>query len=329
MGLVRTNILRGPAKIEYEGQTLWSPDDITIQIDDGFTDVSTSMFGRVDGLLVNPKITATFTPHAFTPDGTIETTFAAICAVLIPPIFTNGYHGTAYIGSASEKDLNIWGADGTLLTIQNCVITAPPNLILAADKPMFGSMTITGICKTTSSDIDLGQNDSLYNLVTGQADPGDAFLGVPSYLQRRYKGNLGTQTGFTEIWPEEGWTISFNPSWRERTVQGLTVDYELSGMEIMATCVPVGPTMLQVADLHAVGGNAGSSWAQGARLSGQQTTHDLVLKTGGDTTVFTLGKPVIRSPGFRFGQEVLRVGELGFHSQARFTAGTKAVLAAF
>jgi hypothetical protein len=87
--------------------------------------------------------------------------------------------------------------------------------------------------------------------------------------------------------------------------------------------------LAQLADLHAIGGNGGASWAQGARLSGQQTTHDLVIKTGGGTTVFTLNKPVIRGPGFRFGQETLRFNELGFHSQARFTAGAKAALAAF
>jgi len=329
MGLQRTAIVRGPAKIVYDSHTFWTPDDITVEVDDGIEDVSTQMFGKVDGLVVNPKITVGFTPHSFTATGPAEPTFAAICAVLIPAIFTTGTHGTSFIGASAEKTLVIWGSDGAQLTVKNAVITKPPQLILTADKPMFGSMTITGICKTTSSDIDLGVADSLYDLLAAQADPGLAFLGVPSYLQRRYKGNLGTQTGFTEIWPEGGWMIDFNPSWRERKIQGLTVDYELNGMEILAKCVPVGPTLLQVADLHAIGGNGGASWPQGARLSGQQTTHDLVIKTGGGTTVFTLNKPVIRQPGFRFGQESLRIGELGFHSQARFTTGTKAALAAF
>lgn len=329
MGLLRTNILRGPAKIVYDSQTLWSPDDITVTIDEGIQDVTTSMFGKVDGLVVNPKMTVSFTPHSFTPDGTNETAIGAICAVLVPAIFTNGYHGTAYIGAGAEKTLVIWASDGTKLTLNNAVITGPPSITFAADKPIFGSMTVTGICKTTSSDIDLGVANAIYDLQAGQADPGQAFLGVPSYLQRRYKGNLGSQTGFTEIWPEEGWTVSFSPSWRERTVQGLTVDFELTGMEIMAACTPVGPTMVQVADLHGIGGNNGASWGQGVRLSTQQSTHDLDITTAAGTVVFTLNKPVIRNPGFRFGQEVLRTGELGFHAQARFAAGVKAALASW
>jgi hypothetical protein len=329
MGLQRTTILRGPAKIVYDSHTFWTPDDIAVDIDEGASDVTTQMFGKVDALVVNPKVTVTFTPHSFTAAGPAEPAFAAICAVLIPAIFTNGYHGTAYLGAGAEKEMSIWASDGNLLVLKNAVISKPPQLILSADKPLFGSMTVTGICKTTSNDIDLGVLNSLYDLDAAQADPGLAFLGVPTYLQRRYKGNLGTQTGFTEIWPEGGWTIDFNPSWRERTIQGLTVDFELTGMEIVARCVPTGPTLLQVANLHAVGGNGGASWAQGARMSQQQTTHDLVIKTGADATVFTLGKPVLRSPGFRFGQETLRFNEIGFHSQARFTTGTKAVLAAF
>jgi hypothetical protein len=329
MGLLRTAILRGPAKIVYDGHTFWTPDDISVDVDDGAQDVTTQMFGKVDALVTNPKITVGFTPHCFTAPGPSEPNFADICAKLIPPIFTTGTHGTAYLGSGSELTLSIWASDGNLLVIKNAIITKPPSLILSADKPMFGSMTVTGICKTTSSDIDLGIVNSLYDLDAAQADPGLAFLGVPSYLQRRYKGNLGTQTGFTEIWPEGGWTIDFNPSWRERQIQGLTVDYELQGMEIMAKCVPTGPTLVQVADLHGIGGNGGASWPQGSRMTAQQTTHSLVIATGGATTVFTLNKPILRSPGFRFGQETLRFNELGFHSIARFTAGAKAALAAF
>lgn len=326
MGLVRTAIIRGPAKIVYAAHTFWTPDDIAVEIDDGAESLATSMFGVVDALVTNPKVTVNFTPHSFTAAGNAEPTFAAICAILIPAIFTTGAVGTAALGAAAEVPLVIWGSDGNKLTIANAVITKPPALILSADKPLFGSMTVTGICKTTTSDIDLAVNGALYVLTSGEADPGLQFLGVPSYLQRRYVGNLGTQTGFTALWPEDGWTVDFQPSWRERKVQGLTIDYELAAMEILAKCTPVGPTLLQVADLHAVGGNAATAWGQGARMSGQQTTHSLLLKTGA-TTVFTLNKPIIRNPGFRFGAESLRIGELGFHSIARFTTGTKAAIA--
>jgi hypothetical protein len=331
MGLLRTAIVKGPAKIVYDSVTYFTPDDITLAIDDGFVDVNSSMFGpHVDRLVVNPKVTVSFTPHALVGTGPAEVTRAAAMAALIPAIFTNGFYGTQYIGSGSEKTLQIWGSNGELVTISNAVISAPPALNFSADKPIFGACTITGICKTTSSDIDLGVANSLLDVAAAQADPGLAFLGVPSYLQRRYRGALGSQTGFTEIWPEGGWTVSFNPQWRERQIQGLTVDFELVGMEIIASCVPVGPSMSQLINLLGVGGDNGASWAQGKLQTGQQSTHNLTIVDPSDSSVpVTLNKPVIRSPGFRFGHENLRNNEIQFVSTTRFTAGAAVALAAF
>lgn len=331
MGLTRSLIVKGPAKIVYDSITYFTPDDISLNIDDGFVDVNSSMFGpHADRLVVNPKVTAQFTPHAIVGTGPAEVTRAAAMAALIPAIFTNGFYGTQYIGSGSEKELKIWSTNGELITISNAVITSPPSLMFSADKPIFGSCTITGICKTTSSDINLGAANSLLDVAASQADPGLAFLGVPSYLQRRYKGNLGSQTGFTEIWPEGGWQVQFSPQWRERQIQGLTVDFELVGMEIIVSCVPTGPTMSQLINLLGVGGDNGASWAQGKLQSGQQSTHDLVITDPSDSSSpFTLKKPVIRNPNFRFGHESLRNGEIQFVSTLRLSSGSAVALAAF
>lgn len=332
MGLLRSNIIKGPAKIVFDSITYFTPDDITFTLDDGGQQIASSIFGpNADRLVINPKVMVSFTPHALVGTGPAEVTRAAAMAAVVPAIFTNGYFGTQYLVSqGSEKTLQIWGTNGELLTIYNAVITAPPSITFSANKPIFGSMTITGICKTTSSDIDLGQANSLFDVATAQADPGLAFIGLPSYLQRRYKGALGSQTGFTEIWPEDGWTVSFNPSWRERTVQGLTVDYELSGMEIIASCVPVGPSMSQILNLIGVGGDNGASWAQGKSMLAQQTTHSLVITDPSDSsTPFTLNKPIIRTGNFRFGHENLRNGEVQFVSTLRLSGGSAVALAAF
>lgn len=331
MGLLRTSLIKGPAKIVYDSITYFTPDDITFTLDDGAQDVNSAIFGpHVDRLIVNPKVTVAFTPHALVGTGPAEVTRAAAMAAIIPAIFTNGFYGTQYIGSGSEKTLTIWSTTGEQIVIQNAVITSPPSLTFTADKPIFGSMTVTGICKTTSSDIDLGQANSLFDTSTGASDPGLAFLGVPSYLQRRYKGNLGSQTGFTEIWPEDGWTVAFSPQWKERMIQGLTVDFELAGMEIIASCVPTGPSMAQILDLIGIGGDNGASWAQGKLQSSQQTTHSLVITDPSDaSSPFTLNKPVIRSANFRFGHENLRNGEIQFVSQTRISTGSAVALGAF
>jgi hypothetical protein len=100
-------------------------------------------------------------------------------------------------------------------------------------------------------------------------------------------------------------------------------------MEILAKCVPTGPTMKQVADLVAIGGTTGASWGQGSLMSAQQTTNDLTIVDPAAATVFTLKKPVLRRPGFRFGYQSLRVNELGWHSQVRFTAGAPGALAVY
>lgn len=329
MGLTRSLIVKGPAKIVLGGISYWTPDDISLDLDDGIVDVKSAMFGpRVDGLVINPKVNLSFTPHAMVGTGPAEVTRAAALAALIPAIFTNGFYGTQYIGSGSETPCVIWSTTGERVTIHNAVITKPPSVSFAADKPIFGSVSITGICKTTSSDINLGAANSLYTIALGASDPGLAFLGVPSYLQRRYRGNLGSQSGFTEIWPEGGWTVDFTPAWKERQIQGLTVDYELAGMEIMVKGVLTGPTMKQILDLVAIGGDDGASWGQGRLASAQQATHSLVITDPIDGSApFTLNKPQIRKPGFKFGHEVLRNGEIGFHSQIRFSTGSAVALA--
>jgi hypothetical protein len=331
MGLTRSLIVKGPAKLVYNSITYFTPDDVSLQIDDGAVGVNSSFFGpNVDRLVINPKVTVQFTPHVVISSGPTAVTRVNAMTGLIPAIFTNGFYGTQYIGSGSELDLKIWSSNGDLVTISNAVISGPPSLTFSADKPIFGQCTITGIVKTTSSDLVLGAANSLLDVAAAQADPGLAFLGVPSYLQRRYKGALGSQTGFTEIWPEGGWTVAFNPTWRERQIQGLTVDFELTGMEIIASCVPTGPSMAQIINLLGIGGDNGASWAQGALMTGQQATHSLTIVDPSDDSVpVTLNKPIIRSPGFRFGHENLRNGELQFVSTLRFSTGSAVALAAF
>jgi len=332
MGLTRSLIVKGPAKLVYNSITYFTPDDVSVVLDDGAQDVASSFFGpHVDRLVVNPKITVQFTPHALISAGPVEVTRLAALTALIPAIFTNGFYGTQYLGSGgSELTLQIWSSNGELVTVSNAVITSPPSLTFTADKPIFGQCTITGICKTTSTDINLGAVNSLLDVATAQADPGLAFLGVPSYLQRRYKGALGSQTGFTEIWPEDGWKVAFSPSWRERKIQGLTVDYELTGMEIIASCVPTGPSMSNLINLVGIGGDNGASWPQGAHMTAQQTTNSLTIVDPSDSSVpVTLNKPIIRSPGFKFGGETLRNGEIQFVSSVRFSSGAAVALAAF
>lgn len=330
MGLTRASILRGPAKIVYDSTSFWTPDDIAVDYDPGFVDVKSSMFGpRLDALVVNPKITVTFTPHMFSTTGPATPAQATVSGVLVPSIFLNGYFGTAYIGAGNEKTLTIWASSGEQIVIKNAVITKPPTLTYAADKPIFGPVTVTGICCTTSSDIVLGAN-ALFDESTGASDPGLAAVGVPSYLQKRYKCVVGTLTGFTEMFGENGWSVEFNPSWKERMIQGLTVDYELTGMEIIVKGVPTGPTMAQALTLFAIGGDGGATWLQGALMTGQQSTHDItIVDPTGPTTVFSLRKPVIRALGTRFGYETLRLSELSFHATLRLNAGAALPLAAF
>jgi hypothetical protein len=108
------------------------------------------------------------------------------------------------------------------------------------------------------------------------------------------------------------------------------VDFELAGMDIIAKCVPTGPSMSQILNLVGIGGDNGASWPQGSLMTAQQATHSLTIVDPSDSsTPFTLNKPIIRSPGFKFGHEVLRNGEIAFHSNIRFSTGSAVALAAF
>ncbi len=331
MGLTRSSIVKGPAIVVCGGYTYWSQDDIALNIDDGIVELSSSVYGpRTDGILVNPKASFTFTPHACVKTGPTAMSRLEATTALVPSIFLTGAFGAQYLGSGgSEATWQIWSvSNGDLWTIYNGIITAPPSITYSADKPIFGQMTVTGITKTNSSDINLGMANSIFRYQASQSNPGLAWQGVASYLQRRYKCKLGSQTGYTEIWPEGGITISFKPSWKERQIQGLTIDFELAGMEIMARLVPTGPTPAQIVNLLGIGSDNGASWAQGALASSQQSTHSFTVQDPSDSSEpFVLNKPIIRKPGFVFSHSALRNGELGFQSIARFTAGAQDALA--
>jgi hypothetical protein len=331
MGLLRTALISGPAKVVFGTTSFWTSDDIQLTISDGFNDIESAMFGVVDKALVNPQITITFTQVAWAKEGTPDEipTMAEVCAVLVPEAYrTWTYAGSHLIGSSSEVSCKIWGGNGDLWEVHNCVVTQPPEITLAADQPMFGPVTLTGLVKETSGDIDVGQIGSLYTYTASAAQPGSEYCGVPTYLQRRYKGAWASKAGHTEVWPQAGFQISFNPTLGEvRTVQGLTLDYSITNMEVMVSCVPIGPTAAQLLTIVGVGGSAGDEYLAGQLISEKQLDTDFVItETSASTAVFTLNGPVMRGHGFQFGREVLRQGEVAYVSQARFAAGVKANL---
>lgn len=322
MGLTRAYILKGPAKILYKTITYFTPDDIMLSIDDGGEDISSSMHGPgADRIVVNPKISVTFTPHAALTAASAEVTRVAMIGELIPAIFTNGFAGTPYIGTAADVPCVIWSTNGDKMVIPSAVITSPPTLTFSANKPIFGPVTITGVCAKPASDILLGAANSLYTVTGGEATVGVEWTAASSYLQRRYNGVLTAITGFTEIWPEDGWTVSFNPQWQEFKIQGLTVDYILQGMTVTASCVPVSNTMLELATVFKIGGAPGASWGQGALMSAQNAANLTIVDPSVPTNVMVLYAPSIHSTQFRFGHENLRTGELQFVSKKLFTAG--------
>lgn len=259
MSIDRATIIRGPARITFEGQTFWSKGDITVKNTVTRFEVGTSRFGLVDERLSDKRIVV-----SFEPTGRFTT---ALAAVLWP-------YATAVIGSpvfgSSDSPLVINTLAGRQFTIHNAANTSPPAINLGVGQTIQGDVEFTGLL---ANDTDPSDANSYYT-DAAVTYPGDTGFDVSDIITDVFSNTWGSSP-WDDFHTEDGWSIAVDVSLRDEMVDSLgTIDMTFQEVQVTATSIPVGPTVDDVSVAQGMNATALGSSVQAA-------SSDLVIEGAG------------------------------------------------
>ena len=303
MAIDRRTIISGPAILTFRGATFYTTGGITV--DPGITlgQIITDQHGKVDDFLDNIVSTVTFTPAGQWIPAHID--------VLYP--YRTPQIGSSIFG-ATDDDVVIQSLDGQRLTLKTGGITQMPALSLSAIRPPFGQCTITCI----------GANDTEWTdtakraVLAAQAFADASFRRDQIKMAAYYASLAGATGGWGEFSAAEGWTITPEvQTYAIDTDAEGTCDIRLAGVNLTASCIPVGITESEMlAQLPFQGANI----RRGQRLSKFGKDLTIAGKESGDPTV-TIKSAVLTNAPFIYNAQSLRNGEAVFQSSVSFNDG--------
>ena len=166
--MTRSEILRGPAIVQFDSQTFYSQGDIKVELVNETFPIQVSNFGKV-----SDRIDKVMHRISFTPDGR----WAAL-SVLFP-------YATSTIGSSvfgTDEALTIWTVDGKKRVYAAAAVTKMPNLMLGSTKTLFGEVQFTCIHAESS---DWSTQGSLF-VDSSASYPGDSGYLASDILTQPY-----------------------------------------------------------------------------------------------------------------------------------------------
>ena len=294
--MTRTDILRGPAIIQYQGQTFYSQADITVELAQETFGVNVANFGKVDD-----RVDQVMHRISFTPAGQ----WAAL-SVLFP-------YASALIGSSvfgADKTLTIWTVDGKKRVYKAGAVTKMPNIMLAATKTLFGDVQFTCLHAEAS---DWSAANSLFT-DSAEAYPGDAAFDAAQIITQPYTCAWGEDAPWDSFLTKEGVGVEFNLQLNPEIndSKGL-FDYTFQSLEVSAKLQPEGVTPAQVLSLlkhQGAGAIRGRSTA---------TTNKLKIAGAGVFVSLSGAAPILGNEAY--GAMARRVGQMEFRATRTFTAG--------
>lgn len=315
MATSRASLVRGPSKNTFNGGTAYSKEDFEININKETLPITTSATGKSDERVIEVQVET-----SFTPDGRWTT---AILDAFINP-FANMIPGASLLTSA-DIPFVANGADGEIHTIQAACVTKLPDILLSAKKTLFGQLTIRGYRALGAGWTDA---DSLTALAGTGGSTVDATWNPANVVVQPYEAAWGSIAGFDAFDTQDGWTISFNLETEEIEVDSAgKIDIAFKSLEVMAKCVPVGPTSAQIIAASKYQGLSGANgMTRGYSLNNDGAggvTPDLVITGADGATVVTIAAANIKTAGFQFGATKLRAGEIGFVATRKWVTGAQ------
>lgn len=286
-------IIKGPGAIERDGTFLYVHGDIVA------TPVRDTLAQQVDSIGYNDEREGTFRwTIGFTPAGIAS---MAYFDELYPAAYRTPIVGTDIFG-AEDLPITVWTFDGQKITFNRSALTKMPDLMLAADKQLFGDCTYTAL-GTLEEALD---TENRFAEVQAAAfadtswDPGKLLTLV-------YDAAWGATAPWNAINSQEGFTFSFELAQAEEPsdaygIAGITI--AAGGLTVTGKCQPHGITAAQIMAAMAPAG-------RGRSIYGRANT--LALSTGVEAEpFFNLFGAAIKTIPLQAGAEVNRSGELEF-----------------
>ena len=303
----RTEIIRGPAIVTLKTGIFYTEDDITLDPEITTFKTPSSIYGESDERLDNIVFNLSFKPESFWDTSKFN--------VLYP--YSSPVYGSSVFG-ATDSDVTIQTLAGQEIKLCAGAVTAMPELTLGANKSMFGSVTMTCIGKQ-----DTAWNDAAKRAVITAKSFADTTYNSSDIITVPYTGTWGSTAPWDSIDSADGWTISFDVAMDDVTSDSYgIIDKTLGTVGVMAKCTPIGVSEANLLSLLRI---QGAGVARGASLS--SNANDLVIQgsTAGDPKV-TIFNAAPKTAGFRFGQTVLRAGEVGWTGVAKIVSSAPSAL---
>lgn len=311
MAVARSALAGAPGKLFFGAGTFWSGDsNITLNAKVVTKDIVSSMFGRLSACVIDGEIKLSMTPLGLW----------ASMAVLFPTYCTSPTQGARIFGD-TDVPAKAWLTGGNLYTLTAAAITKPPTLKLGPDVELFGDLEITGLI---GSGITPETASSMIAITTAQADPGAAFA-MTNYIKGDWTGVWGARTGFTAIVPQDFWEVECQLKLDPVKIGGRTLDMKVTGVQWMAKCKPVGPTMDQILTELGIQGTGAVQGRRLDKLPDASAAPDLTL-TGPSSKSIVLNQASLVSAGFVFGDKILEAGEIGFVTTQEIVTGAAAAM---
>lgn len=186
MPVARTQILQGPAQVQWGDTTFYSKGDVTVALNVKEFNIMSEGIGLVD--YRDDDVMADI---SFEPDGQVTT---ALIAALYPYIAAGVQQGFSPYGS-TDTPLIIWCRDGNKHTFNNVAVTKQPPFIASAVKTAFGSVTFRALRSLATA---WSGVDSLVT-ITNATYPGDGAYNLANIITspvtaRWFTGTVPTGT---------------------------------------------------------------------------------------------------------------------------------------
>jgi hypothetical protein len=214
---------------------------------------------------------------------------------------------------STDKPLTVHTTSGRKLTVASAALTKSPDIDGSPDKPLLGSVEWTGVRLNNTPWSTAG---SLYSEAAVAFVDWSAF-DQTQILKVAFAAAWGALAApWNGIVTMDGWAISFGLQLKYVMDAAIgTVQAFYVGETVVAKCRSLNVTMADIIAIHEI---QGGTARRGKRIA---TGNNLVLTGAGGSPVITLTSAALRSPGFRFGNEEIRIGEIGFEAQRTFTTG--------
>ena len=308
MGILRNQLGRSPAIVQYAGATFFTRSDIVVPHAPRWVEKGSSMFGLDDRFKADLVIRIPLMLY-----GNWDS-----LAVLFPSYAMNPIPGTSLYGATAGADtpLTLLGRNNDFITYTNAQITKLADLFLGVDEELWAAaVEFTAI---VGNGLNPEAAGAYFTRGTQQYNDG-AFTRA-NYQKARFTANWNGVSGFTSIAAQKGFRVAWKLDARPLLTDSFgTIDFTV-GEKTMAgscKCIPIGPTGAQTDTQQQI------STPHGQLQSAASA--DLIIASAGHT--ITLKNAALSSHSVAWGAEPLRVNETMWETTRGFAAGVAAAVA--